>query len=190
MRTLRLYHAGYQIIREPDTRYGRKNADFGQGFYLSDNEEFSRRWARERKDAENWLNRYELCLDGLNIKQFKRDAEWFDYIFANRRGYDDRFSDYDVIVGPIANDTIYDTMGILTSGLLGREHALRLLLLGPAYEQTVIKTEKALSALRFDGAVRLTAEEIAEHRETVRQEEQAYQEQLSQTLNILLDTSD
>ena len=30
-----LYHTSYQIIREPDVRYGRKNADFGQGFYLS-----------------------------------------------------------------------------------------------------------------------------------------------------------
>ena len=190
MNTLRLYHAGYEIIRAPDIRFGRKNADFGQGFYLSDDEEFSRRWARERRDAETWLNRYELCADGLNIRRLERDGAWFDYIFANRMGYDDRLSEYDVIVGPIANDTIYDTMGILTSGLLGRDQALQLLLLGPAYEQTVIKTRKALSALRFDGAVRLTADEIAGYRETVRREEHAYQEQLAQTLQAIMETAD
>ena len=32
---LRLYHAGFQVIPSPDVRYGRKNADFGQGFYLT-----------------------------------------------------------------------------------------------------------------------------------------------------------
>lgn len=30
-----LYHTGYQEIREPDIHHGRKNADFGQGFYLT-----------------------------------------------------------------------------------------------------------------------------------------------------------
>ena len=33
---LHMFHTGYAEIREPDIRYGRKNADFGQGFYLSD----------------------------------------------------------------------------------------------------------------------------------------------------------
>ncbi|MBQ9562757.1 MAG: DUF3990 domain-containing protein [Lachnospiraceae bacterium] len=45
---LELFHTGYQIIERPDIHAGRTNADFGQGFYLSDDEEFSKRWARER----------------------------------------------------------------------------------------------------------------------------------------------
>ena len=36
-----LYHTGFETIRKPDITIGRKNADFGQGFYLSDDEEFS-----------------------------------------------------------------------------------------------------------------------------------------------------
>ena len=39
-----LYHTGYQEIRVPDIHHGRINADFGQGFYLTANEEFARRW--------------------------------------------------------------------------------------------------------------------------------------------------
>ena len=38
-----LYHTGYQEIRDPDIRFGRKNADFGQGFYLTRDGEFARR---------------------------------------------------------------------------------------------------------------------------------------------------
>ena len=48
---LHLFHTGYAEIREPDIHYGRKNADFGQGFYLSDSDEFAGKWMRERKDA-------------------------------------------------------------------------------------------------------------------------------------------
>ncbi|MBR0311535.1 MAG: DUF3990 domain-containing protein [Oscillospiraceae bacterium] len=45
---LHLFHTGYAEIREPDIHYGRKNADFGQGFYLSDSDEFAGKWMRER----------------------------------------------------------------------------------------------------------------------------------------------
>jgi hypothetical protein len=30
-----LYHTGFDEIKHPDIHIGRKNADFGQGFYLS-----------------------------------------------------------------------------------------------------------------------------------------------------------
>ena len=42
---LYLFHTGYAEIRDPDIHYGRKNADFGQGFYLTPDREFTYRWA-------------------------------------------------------------------------------------------------------------------------------------------------
>ena len=41
-----LYHTGPVEIRQPDIRYGRKNADFGQGFYLTPNIEFAEKWVK------------------------------------------------------------------------------------------------------------------------------------------------
>ena len=58
---IRLYHTGKTEIREPDIRRGRKNADFGQGFYLTPDPEFAVRWAVP--DAV--VNEYELEEDGL-----------------------------------------------------------------------------------------------------------------------------
>ena len=55
-----LYHAGYEIISQPDIHHGRKNADFGQGFYLTPDEEFARRWARPDKDRNIYIEDY-LC---------------------------------------------------------------------------------------------------------------------------------
>ena len=70
----------------------------------------------------------------------------------------------------------YDTWGIITSELIGTEQALELLSQGPLYEQTVIKTEKALAALRYVETVLLTDDEIQRYRETVRDEEKQFQE--------------
>ena len=64
---LLLYHTGYSEIRVPDVHYGRKNADFGQGFYTTKNGEFAGRWAKERKDFKTVLNTYLLETKGLKI---------------------------------------------------------------------------------------------------------------------------
>jgi hypothetical protein len=173
-----LYHTGFQEIRTPDVRHGRKNADFGQGFYLTADREFACRWARERKGMETVVNVYELDPEGLKILHLSRNPQWFDYIYANRSSQADTI-DADVITGPIANDTLYDTFGIITSGFLKNEDALRLLLIGPEYHQTALKTEKAASRLKWLSAQVLTPEEIAGYRLTVAEEERNYQEQFA-----------
>lgn len=173
---MRLYHTGFQTIQNPDIHYGRKNADFGQGFYLTDDMEFSKRWAKERKGVSTICNTYDLDTTGLNIKELNRDEEWFSYIYKNRNHMPDEWMDYDVIIGPIANDTIYDVMGIITSGFLSNREALKLLQIGPRYRQITIKTEKAVSNLRFITSEILTSGEISAYRQMVAKEEEEYQE--------------
>ncbi len=50
-----------------------------------------------------------------------------------------------------------------------------LLLIGPQYVQTVIKTEKAAAGLEFISAEILEPAEISRYRETVRKEESEFQ---------------
>ena len=73
---MKLYHTGKTEIRDPDIHYGRKNADFGQGFYLTPDMEFANRWA----GREAVLNEYELDEKGLVVHRFERSEEWFRYI--------------------------------------------------------------------------------------------------------------
>lgn len=145
---MKLYHTGTIEIPHPDIRHGRRNADFGQGFYLTPDEEFTYRWATK----EAVINVYDLDLNGLNVHRFQRDLSWYRYIFENRRAKDTL--DADIIIGPIANDTIYDTLGVISSGYLRSEDALRLLLVGPEYTQIAIKTERAVKNLHWTGAIR------------------------------------
>ena len=180
-----LYHTGFQKIRDPDIHYGRKNADFGQGFYMTDKKEFACRWAREQRGRQTILNTYELNTDGLQICSFARDINWFEYIFANRAGKPDTHPEADLIIGPIANDTIYDTFGIITSGLLEKEQSMQLLMIGPVYEQIVLKSEKAAHQLHWLESRVLQPEEIGKYRTLVAEEEAEYQKQFAAVLEKL-----
>lgn len=51
-----LYHTSDREIQKPDIHYGRKNADFGWGFYLTPDRDFTYRWARDNAV----VNEYEL----------------------------------------------------------------------------------------------------------------------------------
>ncbi len=162
---MKLYHTGSTEIRDPDIYRGRKNADFGQGFYLTPDREFTYRWAG--RDAV--VNEYELDPEGLNIHIFSRSEDWFQYIFLNRRARDTISAD--VIIGPIANDTIFDTLGMISSGFLTPEEAMKLLMIGPEYTQAAIKTEKAVRQLRW-----IRSEKITRLDESIRKaEEEEYQ---------------
>ena len=171
-----LYHTSNQIIKDPDIHHGRKNADFGWGFYLTPDREFTYRWARENAV----VNEYELDETDLDIHCFTRSTGWFEYIFHNRRLQDELNAD--VIIGPIANDTIFDTLGIITSGYLKSEDALKLLMIGPAYTQIAIKTEKAVSQLKWIRSERVERPD----KETLKKEQKAYEEVLGEALNEIM----
>ncbi len=176
---MKLYHTSSLELRSPDVDYGRKNADFGGGFYLSDNVEFSKKWSGNGKTI---VNIYTLDLSGLKVKRFERDGEWFNYITKNRFARGDEYADTDVIIGPIANDTLYDTYGIIFSGLLTSEEALSLLKVGKQYTQINVKTKKAASQLKWEGAQILSDEEISLSRAKVREEEAEFRSNFDREL--------
>ena len=181
---MRLYHAGFDVIKEPDIHYGRKNADFGQGFYTTPDKEFAYRWAKETPGKKTIVNHYELDTDGLVVKNFDRSEEWFEYIYANRHRKPDEL-EADVIVGPIANDIIYDTLGITTSGFLDKNESMQLLMIGPEYVQVVIKSEKANANLKWLSSGELTGEQLAVYREQMAKEEHAFQTEFAKTLEVM-----
>ena len=171
-----LYHVGFEIIKDIDLKYGRKNADFGQGFYLSSDLDFSKKWARISNNTDTILNIYDFDLADLKILNFnERNEDWFNYIYKNRNNYDDIYKEYDVVIGSIANDTIFDLYGIVTSGLINNDIALKILSVGPSYTQIVIKSEKAKSKLKFINYEILNKEDILKTKKEVKKVEEEYQ---------------
>ena len=179
---MKLYHVGYEEIKNPDINYGRKIADFGQGFYLSLERSFSEKWAHFRNGLTTYLNIYDLNEENLKIKTFQKDEEWYHYIFNNRNGYKDNLTEFDVVIGPIANDTIYDVWGILTSGFISPENSLEVLRLGESYTQVVIKSEKANDNLKWISSEILDKNDIIKYQEIVKLEESKYQDSVIKIL--------
>ena len=171
-----LYHTSDREIRDPDIHHGRKNADFGWGFYLTPDKDFTYRWVGENAI----VNEYELDESGLIIHRFDRDTDWFRYIFNNRRLQDG--IEADVIIGPIANDTIFDTLGIISSGFLKPDDAIKLLMIGPEYTQVALKTEKAAGQLQWIGSERI--ERIA--RDDLKTEQDDFQEEFGAELGKIV----
>ncbi len=158
------------------TYFGKKNADFGQGFYLTSDMDFARRWAR----GEAIVNEYELDESGLVIHRFVRNEDWFHYIFRNRRFTDGLSAD--IVIGPIANDTIFDTLGVISSGFLKDEDAMKLLMIGPEYTQLAVKTERAVKQLRW-----LRSEKISKpDAKLLKAERDAYSEAFSKVMITIL----
>ena len=173
---MKVYHSGFNIIEKPDLDHGRANADFSKGFYLSPDKEFVLRWAKFRKGETTYINTYELETEGLSIRVFHKEEAWFEYIFNNRHFMKDLYEE-DVIIGPIANDTIYDTFGIISSGLLSTKEAMALLMIGEEYTQVVLKSQRALEQLRFIESEIVKEEDIREYQAMLKKEEEEFQKQ-------------
>lgn len=93
---------------------------------------------------------------------------------------------YDVIIGPIAGDTLFDTLGMITSGVLTREQAIELFCLGPAFEQVVIRSEKAAAQLKWISSRILGAADIRKALANYNAAREYYESQLYAAIDSML----
>lgn len=110
---MRLYHGSNQYVDEIDLSKSRPYKDFGQGFYLSDDENQAAELAKVKTDisgGEPCVSSFEFDKEGLfnselRIKIFENySEEWVDFIILNRDGLSS--INYDFVYGPIADDKV------------------------------------------------------------------------------------
>ncbi len=80
------------------------------------------------------------------------NEEWLDFVSENRSGTY-KGKQYDLILGPVANDDVYTTFTLYTSGILTKEQAVEALKIKKLYNQLVFATEKALQYIEFKGVL-------------------------------------
>lgn len=131
-----LYHGSNTDIQNIDLSIGLKYKDFGQGFYLTDDIETARRMAFKKAHLFQgipYLITYlfdDENLSGLNIKQFpaKATAEWFEFVDMNRdRKVQHPTHNFDIVIGPIANDGVVLQFNSFHQGFVSSEQAAKLL---------------------------------------------------------------
>ena len=148
MGIMTVYHGGYQPVEHPEIRIGRNTKDFGTGFYCTVIKEQAQRWAK-RYDTKI-VSTYEVRLfDDLNIKEFKEMTEgWLDFIIDCRSGQQ---HDYDIVIGAMADDQIYNFINDYMDGVITREQFWSLARFKYPTHQIVFCTEKALKCLQYRG---------------------------------------
>lgn len=128
---MNVFHGSTKIIRQPLANAGRRNLDFGFGFYVTDLRDQAIFWANRPVNNYrlHWLNTYELDIEGILQSGYRYlrfssyDFEWLEFVVANRRG-EERWQAYDLIEGGIANDRVFNTIELYAAGLTPREEAL------------------------------------------------------------------
>lgn len=141
-----VYHGSNLEITKPDCAHSRKKVDFGAGFYVTPLQEQAKSWAEKfkRMGDSAIVSQYELSDDVFEssciLKFDAYNGEWLDFVFACRQGNDP--SDYDIVMGGVANDRVFDTINLYFDGLIGKDEALgRLKFLGPSYQICIKRQE-------------------------------------------------
>ena len=150
-----LYHGSNMVVNEPKLVEQNRYLDFGYGFYTTTNKDQAENFAQKvvvRRGGKAIVNVYEIDEDAaacLNIKRFNApDEEWIDFVSANRNG-DYIGEAYDIIIGAVANDDVYKTLQIYSTGLVTKEQAIEALKIKKLFNQYVFATNEALTYLKF-----------------------------------------
>lgn len=141
-----VYHGSYISIEKPKIIKGRNTKDFGPGFYCTIIREQAERWARRYNSPI--LCTYTVRMNmNLKILEFKEMTEqWLDFIIACRHG---QTHTYDIVIGAMANDQIYNYISDYMDGILTREQFWVLAKFKYPTHQINFCTKEALKCLNF-----------------------------------------
>lgn len=166
-----IYHGSKQIVETPTFGEGRKNNDFGLGFYCTESNDLAKEWAVSSL-RDGFSNRYTLDTEYLNILSLNSPdytiLNWVAVLVAHRlfsiktpvarraRQYlIDNFgvnvNAYDLITGYRADDSYFDYAEAFLNNGITVEQLSRAMQLGKLGEQIVIKSKFAFSKIKYEG---------------------------------------
>lgn len=130
---MELYHGSNIAVAQPFAFAGRRNLDFGRGFYTTRLKSQARKWAtlvagRKKRNSQGIVSIFEydeseMMAAGYVYKNFPRyDMEWLEFVVACRHGKDN--TNYDIVEGGVANDQVIDTVEDYENGRITAEQAL------------------------------------------------------------------
>ncbi len=146
---MEIYHGSTVIVKQPEIKIEKYNKDFYFGFYCTFMEQQAIRWAT--RFGEGIVNVYEYEPDdSVKILKFEKMTEdWLDFIIACRSGTP---HEWDIVEGPMADDTIYNYIQEFQDGKISREAFWVLAKFRYPTHQICFNTEKALETITFKEA--------------------------------------
>lgn len=155
-----LYHGSTVVVPKPDVIHSRQRVDFGKGFYTTPLLDQACRWSERfiRLGQPGVVSRYAFDEEALKIGKVlsftSYSEEWLDFIISCRRGQDT--TDYDIVIGGVANDRVFNTIELFISNLATKEDTIRRLRYEEPNLQICFRTQLVIEKyLRFEGCEQL-----------------------------------
>ena len=166
-----IYHGSKKIVEVPIFGEGKKNNDFGLGFYCTESNDLAKEWAVSSL-SDGFSNRYSLDTEYLNILYLNSPEytilNWIAVLVQHRvfstktpaarrakkyliENFGINVNAYDLICGYRADDSYFDyAEAFINNGITVEQlaHAMRLGKLG---EQIVLKSQFAFSKIKYEG---------------------------------------
>ena len=155
-----LYHGSDREIVKPDILHSRKEVDFGAGFYTTPIEDQAKNWCKKfiRRGKRGIVSVYNI--DETAFKRYRTQKfgtysdEWLDFISRCRTGKD--LSDYDIVIGGVANDRVFDTVELYFENLISRSEAIGRLVMKKPNMQICFRRQEIIDRyLKFERSYRV-----------------------------------
>ena len=165
-----IYHGSEKIVEQPIFGEGKKNNDYGLGFYCTANEALAKEWAVSTM-CDGFSNRYTLDTEYLNVLNLNSHEytilNWIAVLVEHRlfsiktpiarkakQYLIDNFSinvnAYDLIIGYRADDSYFDYAESFLNNGISVEQLARAMKLGKLGEQIVLKSKFAFTKIKFE----------------------------------------
>ena len=164
-----IYHGSNQVVEVPAFGLGKKNNDFGLGFYCTESIDLAKEWAVTSLSS-GFANCYTLDTEYLNILNLNSPdytiLNWIAVLVDHRlfniktpgakrakryliEHFGINVDAFDLLTGYRADDSYFDYAEAFLNNTITVEQLSRAMRLGKLGEQIVIKSEFAFSKLRF-----------------------------------------
>ena len=166
-----IYHGSKQVVEVPTFSLGRKNNDFGLGFYCTESNALAKEWAVSSL-RDGFSNRYILDTEHLNILNLNSPdytiLSWIAVLVEHRlfsirtpivrrakqylvEHFGINVNAFDLIIGYRADDSYFDFAEAFLNNTITVEQLSRAMRLGKPGEQIVLKSQYAFSKIQFEG---------------------------------------
>lgn len=166
-----IFHGSEKIIEHPIWGEGRKNNDFGIGFYCTESLELAKEWAVSSL-RDGFANKYTLDTKYLNILNLNSSAytilNWIAVLVEHRlfsittpvarraksylvEKFGVNVNAFDIIRGYRADDSYFDYAESFINNAISVEQLAQAMKLGKLGEQIVIKSKYAFTKLKYEG---------------------------------------
>ena len=167
---MHIYHGSSEIVRIPKFGAGRKNNDYGRGFYCTEEAELAKEWACSSLH-DGFANHYVLDMTDLRVLNLNAEEynilNWMAVLVENtlfridtpvagrakkylRENFYVNVDAYDIVRGYRADDAYFDFADAFLNNAITVEQLSAAMHLGNLGEQIVLKSQLAFDSIRFE----------------------------------------